>query len=495
VLASVVAIAPLVVAALIAIVACRGGTASRDAATDAPWRCGSLTGIAVAPDCSPAPPSCTLPPDRGATSGTRLRARWWVGSAGDRIFQTIHDSSLAADCAPSTDPSGVIRCFPEPARIRVFADQDCSVALLDSPVRHYVPTSVGVDVLEPGAIHAGVTFQIYYDLMTGTAHCVVSSPAVTAYDANVTRTLAFNELAALYSTPTAASSALDALTLRGADGSSFAAVNPPGSPTGQSATAIDRARGAPCQWSDDRCLPFPAGWMGCRNGACAFEGPTCEACDGTERGIGSLPRVGRARCPSKGLDDVARDSVILVSLPRSCTEQDCSCEPGDTVVDFVPPDRFPSLRLTSALGARLLIAAVTDGQGYCERLTSDASADFNTGARFGHAYDAMLGVTCHPAMTSSGMRCVPDVGNLSMPIRGVFRDPGCTQPLSILSGAPGTPTFGHDFGTGEYYLRGPAGSGPYYSLAGTCIASLPTTWWELGPRAESTFEALADQVD
>jgi hypothetical protein len=184
-------------------------------------------------------------------------------------------------------------------------------------------------------------------------------------------------------------------------------------------------------------------------------------------------------------------------MPRACTDQDCACAAGDTVVDFVSPSAFPPLHVAAAVGTRLNPAAITDGQGFCERLRMVGDPDVTTGAVAGHPYDSVLGVTCHPSMTSSGLRCVPDRGSVTQPERGVFRDAACTQPLTVLIGnlPLTTSMFGYESDTGAYYSRGVAGNGPFYVMAGSCVPSSQMPWWELGPRAESTFEPLVDVID
>lgn len=460
---------------VVVIAGCNGGPhGPSDAAIP---RCGSLQGSPLMLDCAPGPTSCVLPPNQGVVDGARLHGRWWKGAAGDRIFQAIHDTVLDADCVAQDG-----RCFPQPG-VYLFADGACTTPVLDSPVRHFFRTLTGVEILDPGAARAS-TFQIYRDPATGD-HCVPSPSA--GFDATVVRTVRFDTLVPFHQATQPASSALDLVVDSGDDGSAFTAIGA----DLPDAIAIDRARGAPCTRSSDRCLPIPIAAMGCTDLGCAFEGPTCETCDGTRQGSGSATRVGVGRCP--GADD---PRVVLVATVRDCSDGICACGSGGQVVEFVPPSAFPLLRAVHADGARLHVAALTDGDGYCRPLIADPYP--LDGAMRGHAYDATLGVFCHPEMTAEGMRCVPDDENLADVQSNLFQDAACTQPITIGSNGIFTTDarFARDRTTNAYYALGTRGFGDLYQLQGAaCLVVNFQDGWALGPRAEASFEALSDQLD
>lgn len=76
----------------------------------------------------PVPPVSADP-----TSGSRLRAKSWIGDDGSIMFQpgVWHDSKLGVDCVPAHDHDGQLRCLPGALTgstvYPYFIDSACSV--------------------------------------------------------------------------------------------------------------------------------------------------------------------------------------------------------------------------------------------------------------------------------------------------------------------------------------------------------------------------------
>lgn len=67
-------------------------------------------------------------------SGTRLRAKYFVGSDGSRQFNGWHDSQRNEDCSFGTASDGMTRCLPRGATTGAyFADSGCSQVLAYVP--------------------------------------------------------------------------------------------------------------------------------------------------------------------------------------------------------------------------------------------------------------------------------------------------------------------------------------------------------------------------
>jgi len=90
-------------------------------------------------------------PDANAeTSGTRLKAIYYVGADGSRQFSHWHDTGLDVDCVFMRDGAGVIRCAPtflasSVAYIAGYVDSLCTQPYFDSDcatvVYGYSPTT------------------------------------------------------------------------------------------------------------------------------------------------------------------------------------------------------------------------------------------------------------------------------------------------------------------------------------------------------------------
>jgi len=70
-------------------------------------------------------------PDASAEtkSGTRLKARYYVGADGSKQFSGWRDTMRNEDCSFSRAEDGVIRCLPTPGYASYFADPGCSQPL------------------------------------------------------------------------------------------------------------------------------------------------------------------------------------------------------------------------------------------------------------------------------------------------------------------------------------------------------------------------------
>lgn len=79
------------------------------------------------------PPSLLLPvaEAEAAESGSRLKARWYVGADGSRQFLNWFDSEVQAECYFARGRDGALRCLPSPLGESVlstalYADEECS---------------------------------------------------------------------------------------------------------------------------------------------------------------------------------------------------------------------------------------------------------------------------------------------------------------------------------------------------------------------------------
>lgn len=67
---------------------------------------------------------------QAATSGSRLKASYYIGADGSKQFKTMHDSQLGVDCSYLTAADGATRCLPSgTAAISYFADSSCSASI------------------------------------------------------------------------------------------------------------------------------------------------------------------------------------------------------------------------------------------------------------------------------------------------------------------------------------------------------------------------------
>jgi hypothetical protein len=76
------------------------------------------------------PPSCTY------QSGTRLKARFYKGTEGTLIFDSMYDSMLDVRCSPLTTADGKLRCAPQLVgwsySFDFFSDPSCTQPLVDA---------------------------------------------------------------------------------------------------------------------------------------------------------------------------------------------------------------------------------------------------------------------------------------------------------------------------------------------------------------------------
>jgi hypothetical protein len=104
-----------------------GGGAVANAGTSAPNASGSQTtttggiGGMIGEVLDPVPDA------EAEMSGTRLRARYYVGADGSRQFIGWHDKERGEDCAFVQQPDGTLRCVPfySTAAATYFADAAC----------------------------------------------------------------------------------------------------------------------------------------------------------------------------------------------------------------------------------------------------------------------------------------------------------------------------------------------------------------------------------
>ena len=70
------------------------------------------------------------------TSGSRLKAKWWVASDGADAFETWHDAQLGTDCFFSMAGDNTLRCLPYDVLYvnGEFADSSCTKPIvIDAP--------------------------------------------------------------------------------------------------------------------------------------------------------------------------------------------------------------------------------------------------------------------------------------------------------------------------------------------------------------------------
>src|SRR5262245_27196823 len=67
-----------------------------------------------------------------AQSGSRLKARWIVGTDGSRQFLSWHDSQLNADCTFASASDGSLRCLPVGLQESGFRDAECTQRVFSS---------------------------------------------------------------------------------------------------------------------------------------------------------------------------------------------------------------------------------------------------------------------------------------------------------------------------------------------------------------------------
>jgi hypothetical protein len=83
------------------------------------------------------------PSQPGNVTGTRLKARTYVGEDGSKEFVGWHDSQLKLNCTIQPNPSepnGALRCLPAFAVPLYFSDAACTQRLAGAPKQLGVPT-------------------------------------------------------------------------------------------------------------------------------------------------------------------------------------------------------------------------------------------------------------------------------------------------------------------------------------------------------------------
>jgi len=101
----------------------------------------------------------------GTQSGSRLKAKWYVGADGSKVFTGMYDSQLMSDCFFVQTGDGTTRCFPSGLSTGLlfgsyYSDGGCSQGLAWSPTAACAaPKYVTSTVVIPGC-----TTQISYHL-------------------------------------------------------------------------------------------------------------------------------------------------------------------------------------------------------------------------------------------------------------------------------------------------------------------------------------------
>jgi len=74
-------------------------------------------------------------PEAKAQSGSRLKARWYVGDDGSRQFLDWQDTELNTACSFTTGADGTLRCMPigGAAGAYYFSNATCSTRLISVP--------------------------------------------------------------------------------------------------------------------------------------------------------------------------------------------------------------------------------------------------------------------------------------------------------------------------------------------------------------------------
>lgn len=106
------------------------------------------------PDAASALPSLPMPiaEAKANESGTRLKARWYVGADGSRQFVNWYDSELGTECYFQDSGDGVLRCLPIVRASVHYTDETCSRLLFSS-----VTSACGETPLTIGAVPVKVS--------------------------------------------------------------------------------------------------------------------------------------------------------------------------------------------------------------------------------------------------------------------------------------------------------------------------------------------------
>ena len=118
--------------------------------------------------------STTLTEPPGFESGTRLRARTYVGDDGSRQFAGWHDSERNEDCAFAQAGDGKLRCLPTAVFASYFTDAQCTAPAIIvascTPLPNYARTGTGVS----GCINYGPITSV-----GATVSTIFSGPSCT----------------------------------------------------------------------------------------------------------------------------------------------------------------------------------------------------------------------------------------------------------------------------------------------------------------------------
>lgn len=140
------------------------------------------------------------------TSGSRLKANWYVGSDGSKQFAGWHDSQLNIDCNFGTATDGTTRCLPSPSGVTIgtsdyFSDSGCSQVLgITDGCGHPTPTAITVTTTSAaGATNCSSTTQTFAvgPQFTGTVY--QGTPASCSQISSALATDLANEWFAFYS--------------------------------------------------------------------------------------------------------------------------------------------------------------------------------------------------------------------------------------------------------------------------------------------------------
>jgi hypothetical protein len=101
----------------------------------------------------------------GPTSGTRLRAKNFIGTDGSKQFATWHDTARNEDCAFMAAADGTVRCLPGTPYISAysyFLDSSCTQPLIAVGTSCAPPkTALIQPVTNSACAAAGTGFRVY----------------------------------------------------------------------------------------------------------------------------------------------------------------------------------------------------------------------------------------------------------------------------------------------------------------------------------------------
>lgn len=111
-------------------------------------------------------PSLLLPvaEAKAQESGSRLKARWYVGDDGSRQFLGWYDAELKTDCSFGRGFDGALHCLPSVGVTTTFTDADCSQPIFSQTSRSCAdgPPVIGSMDSVDGASQCAVYRQRYF---------------------------------------------------------------------------------------------------------------------------------------------------------------------------------------------------------------------------------------------------------------------------------------------------------------------------------------------